>query len=54
MSAPAVRRKAAESLEFEGCKRGLALNWPTDSASRHAGHEGDPAARCKRGFADLP
>jgi hypothetical protein len=54
MSAPAVRRKAAENLEFEGCKLGLALNWPTDSASRHAGPESEPAARCDRGFADLP
>jgi len=54
MSAPAIRRKATEDLDIEGCKPRVALNGATDSASRHAGPDCDPAACCGRGFADLP
>lgn len=54
MSAPAMRRKAAESLEVEGYKLGIALNWPTDPASRHTGPKRIPATHCGRGFAEHP
>lgn len=52
MSVPAPRRKAAEGVEFEGCMLHIALNWPTDPPSRHAGPRPGPSTQRGLGFAE--
>jgi hypothetical protein len=52
MSAPAMQRQAAESLEIGGGKLRIALSGPTDSASRHDSHKDVLAASNGRGIAD--